>query len=764
MIDKEAALTNALEGPLVGLARVRAATREFAWVNRAFELQFGYSSADLVGRTTELLYPDRAAFLAFGERRSAPDVRPGVAQTELQLRRGDGSLGWYVVQATDLGDGSGEMIYASMDVSADHAVRAALIDRENRLRQVLAAMGEGLVVLDADGVVVDANPAAQALLGLPHPLRPGVHKASSLWRATRADGSAVLDADHPGMAAMRSGRMLRDQVLCVDVPGAGERWISVNAQPILHQELDRPDGAVVTFSDISSRRLAESRLGAVVSELDDLYQRVPCAILALDKDGRFVRVNDTAQRWLGCRREDLIGKLGLANFLTSAGRAQFSANVGRVLAGSTVENLLFDLIPRDGSPPRRVSVSASAVLAPDGGFIRSRTVMHDITELEKARDLLRRLAEEQEAMLDSDMVGIVKLVDRQIQWANRAAGRIFGYSRADWSGKSMATLFPDQESFDRIGAPAYHAMLAGEVYRGQLQLRRGDGTLVWIDASGARLEQQGQTVMLMLADMSPIKREEQSRLQAARLEAENAKLTEVNRLKDEFAANMSHEMRTPLNGIIGLAGLLQSGRYPVDSPKFTNYVKQIAASGQELLALVESTLDFAQVEAGRMQFVPVRFALAQALEEAVQLYATNAASRNVQVAVDCDSRLGIVHTDPRRLRQIVGHLVSNAIKFSHAGGAIHVFASRLGASGWAVDVIDRGVGIAQGDQVRLFAPFEQLSTGHTKTHAGTGIGLALARRLAKAQGGDISVVSQIDQGACFRLSMPGDPPVPAEGS
>ena len=249
-------------------------------------------------------------------------------------------------------------------------------------------------------------------------------------------------------------------------------------------------------------------------------------------------------------------------------------------------------------------------------------------------------------------------------------------------------------------------------------------------------------------------RAEQARLRAAALEAESRQLAEAAHAKTTFLANMSHELYTPLNAIIGYAHLLGTGAFAPDSPRFARYLGDIGASGRQLLAQLQTVLVFSEVQSGRIELRPQRVDLRSLLDDAIDIARADCRARGVTVTLATDPGPLELLIDPTRLAQIVSHLLSNAIRFSHPGGHVTLRARAVGAREFRVEVEDAGIGIAAADLPRLFMPFRQLSEGLAKTHSGAGLGLALARRLVEAQGGTVAVESTPGVGSLFSFTLP----------
>ena len=503
---------------------------------------------------------------------------------------------------------------------------------------------------------------------------------------------------------------------------------------------------------LAARDASEDALARHSAELNDLYTNAPCGYYSLDADGLFVRINDTMLRWLGRTREEVCGKLGIVDFLDAEGRQYFHARFPRLKRDGRVFDIEYELIGHNGQR-RRVMGSASAAIGADGRFLMSRTIVHDISELHRARENLRRLGVEQQAIIDTDLVGIVKVKHRNIVWANKGAETMFGWTLMEVAGDSTRVFYKDEASYEEFGAAAYATLRMGHVHRCQVPMRRKDGGVLTVDCSITAMPGTPGEALCVLLDITELKRAEDIRIRANALEAENRQLLEAARLKSVFLSNMSHELYTPLNAIIGFSHLLGTGAIPHESPRFAKYLGDIGASGQQLLAQVQSVLAFTDAESGRFELRPQRVGLRSVLENVADIVRGEGRARDVSVLLEMASELEIV-VDPMRLSQAVSHTLSNAIRFSHPGGRVTLRARGAGADEVVVEVEDHGVGIAPEDMPRLFTPFRQLSEGLARKHQGAGLGLALTHRLVQALGGTVAVDSTPGVGSVFAFTLP----------
>ncbi len=241
----------------------------------------------------------------------------------------------------------------------------------------------------------------------------------------------------------------------------------------------------------------------------------------------------------------------------------------------------------------------------------------------------------------------------------------------------------------------------------------------------------------------------------ADLRAANAELEKAARLKDEFLAAMSHELRTPLNAILAYAELLQSGIYDPVLGKQKNAVNNIDEAGKHLLALINDVLDVSKITAQTLELQMTRFDVRAMCERSLRLVQQAAEQKNINIVFNLKNQIGMMKADERRITQILTNLLSNAVKFTPAKGQIGLDVE------WSIQnqhvrftVWDTGIGIASDDLPRLFQPFVQLDAGLARNYAGTGLGLALASRLAELHSGEITVESQPNVGSRFTVSLP----------
>ena len=337
-----------------------------------------------------------------------------------------------------------------------------------------------------------------------------------------------------------------------------------------------------------------------------------------------------------------------------------------------------------------------------------------------------------------------------------------------------ATPFPLREL---AGDPVVQAMVAGPLVRADAADPLGSGTRMiasarlgsgwWVlavrDTSavdreiGSVLGQLATAryvlVALLLVGALLIAQAASAQIRQRRALAVANERTEAASLhKSAFLANMSHELRTPLNSINGFSDVLLTGIGGPLTEKQREYLADIRGSGDHLLALVNDVLDLSRVEAGRMELRPTEFDLRETIEGVQHSVAPLAEQKGQRLTLEADGA-GTVRLDQARFRQVLLNVLSNAVKYTPDGGSITTSVAR--ADGRVrISVRDTGVGIAPADQARVFDDFARIESGYSKTQQGTGLGLALARRLTRAMGGDITLESVSGEGSTFTITVP----------
>ncbi len=425
-----------------------------------------------------------------------------------------------------------------------------------------------------------------------------------------------------------------------------------------------------------------------------------------------------------------------------------------ILVGEELVAVIEAFLPQPGEEGRNLIALLSAVGDQIGSVVRRR----------RAEEALCRSEARFTRLSESGIIGILVLdVAGRMLEANDAFLKMVGVTRDE--------LQPGVLRAQDITAP--EARAAGEAAFEQVRKQgavglfekvylRRDGSRVPVLVGAAMLD--AGTIISFILDITERKQLEQMSRQAFELDLQNRRILEATRLKSAFLANMSHELRTPLNAILGFSEMLYDDAGPRNPAQHHEFLGHIVKSGRHLLQLINDVLDLAKVEAGKLQFRPEPIDLEIVIAEVTSVVRAISVAKSIRIDASVDPELKEgVFLDPARLKQILYNYISNALKFTPAGGAVIVRARPLGETMLVLEVEDTGPGIAPGDIERLFIEFQQLEARTTKQAGGTGLGLALTRRLAEAQGGSAGVRSTLGKGSVFHVILPRRNPPPPLG-
>ena len=518
-------------------------------------------------------------------------------------------------------------------------------------------------------------------------------------------------------------------------------------------------------AEVARRRTAEEHLNESEQGLALTLASIGAGFIATDRQGQVTRMNAVAERVLGWPQAEALGH-SIWEVFRREGRPPEYERLNPIdlliQRGITIEQPQ-DVVALSRSGSRtHLELKAALTHDSDGSVRGIAMVFRDMTQQMLQEAATQRLA----AIVESSNDAVIsKTLDGRITSWNRAAQALFGYSAEEAIGQRVHMLIPTERLDEEMRILAELAS-GRKVPAFDTQRLTKDGRLVDVSVSISPLRDGSGTIVgasKIATDITQRRLALDARQDALRLEAENRQIQEASRLKSQFLANMSHELRTPLNAIIGFADLMHAGAVPADSPKHHEFLGHIGSSGRHLLQLINDVLDLSKVESGKFEFYPEPVALQALVQEVLAVQHTAVQRKKLQVQTEIDAELIGLDLDPARLKQVLFNYLSNAIKFTPEGGRIVVRALPEGPKRFRLEVEDTGIGIAEADIGRLFNEFQQLDAGYSKQHQGTGLGLALTRRLVQAQGGTVGVRSQPGQGSVFHLVLDRVVRVPAPG-
>lgn len=598
---------------------------------------------------------------------------------------------------------------------------------------------DATIVTDREGVVVHWNKGAERIFGYESEFALGQSLAALIVPLDKRDEDWIKfeKLADKGQYTFESIRRRQD----------GSLLYVVIASKTVRNESDDIKYIVSSHADITHlKALRDAKL--IEARFRDLLESTPDAIIMANPTGRIILANSQAEGLFGYQRGELVGQ-PVELLLPARYGDGHVGHRSRYFAQPRARSMGLGLelygIRKDGAE-FPVEISLSPLETEEGMLVMS--AIRDIGERKKGERKFRGLLESA-----PDAIVIVN-PDGKIVLVNSQAEKLFGYPREELLDQKVDMLVPtryrDKHSSHRgnfFMQPRTRSMGAGLDLHGL----RKDGSEFPVEISLSPLEtEDGILVSSAIRDITDRKNIERA------LHDKNIELLNAAEAKNRFLANMSHELRTPLNGIIGFAEFMADGKPGPLNEKQKEYLEDILSSGRHLLQLINDVLDLAKVEAGKMDLVPESFSLAKAIGEVRAVANPIAHKKGIDVDIDVDEDVGNVILDQQKTKQVLYNLLSNAVKFTDDGGRVEIRAFRVGTDNFRISVKDSGIGIRADDLGRLFTEFEQLDTGTARRFEGTGLGLALTRRIVELQGGVIEVESTFGEGSTFSVTLPMD--------
>jgi signal transduction histidine kinase len=637
---------------------------------------------------------------------------------------------------------NGGYVVCALETTALVTARSDAEIALGRVNSALATLRTGLAAFDPGGSLLFANRRFEELIGLAseRPLA-GISFPDLLdLLATREefigfDGAAFI-------AQQREADRSR--------PFA-QRRVRANGQVLDISSAPMPDGGwTMAVTDISPLAGAENDARRRAAMLDSIVDAIPHGVCVYSADRRvtmfnreYGRVMAGAPLHIGDRLEDVVRSRAAAGEYGAGDPAQIFA-----------QQMAFDVTrpqSRKRRRPNGLTVDVRTTPLPDGGYI---SVVTDITPLTEAEAEMSRRAEELAVMLSCIRHGVVLWgPDRRLLASNAIAAELLRHPPGVLvPGQSEQAILEDMLMRGHFGAGED----ARELARALAELDRSKPYQRQMVSPANRVldvrsdPTPGGGWVTTFTDVTEA-RNAQDELRRAKEAAEAA-----NQAKSRFLATMSHELRTPLNAVIGFSDALLREADNPSGARVGEFAQQINDAGRHLLGLINSILDVARIESGRFDLAADTVDVARLVRACVRQADAAVQAAEVALTVSLPDDLPPLRADERRLQQVLSHLLSNAVKFTEAGGSVSIGASLELDGGLLLFVRDSGIGIPTEDLDRVFEPFTQLDSSLARRFQGAGLGLYVSRALIAGHGGELVLRSAPGQGTAAEIRLPAE--------
>ncbi|HJW24316.1 MAG TPA: PAS domain S-box protein [Rhodocyclaceae bacterium] len=637
-------------------------------------------------------------------------------------------------------------------------------DREQRLRFAAQAAGFGTYDLDCLTGHNHWSPELKAIAGLPpEPDTVPMEQVASLIHPD--DRERVLEKLRDSLEPRSSGDIDDERRLVR--PDGTVRWVRMRGRTFFTGagEERRPLAATGIVVDITASRQAQQEVLDSQAELSGLLDAAIDAIISIDDDQRVVRFNQSASRVFRCTAEDAIGS-PIERFIPERQRAAHRRDVGRFAQGGVTSRTMgmpgvFSGLRADGE---EFPIEATIAKVQVGNRRQLTVFLRDITERKQAEEALRQSKEDLELAVRGAAVGVWSWDVRtgKVMCSDRCS-QLFGLERDCVSTFDEMLSRVHSDDRERIVAAIGRTLESGEEYNVEFRVVWPDGGVHWIAAIGRDLYEAGSGRPVGMRgiglDITERKRHEEARAEwtrqlETRIQERTAELVRANEALErsnlelqQFAFVAAHDLQTPLRSISGFAQLLQKDYEGRLDPRAEAWLEQLVRSAHRMRDIIHDILAYSRVESRGNVFRPTDF---NELVDDV-LATLDAPIRETGARVsrgDLPTLLG----DRTQLAQVLQNLIDNALKYhGEEAPRVHVSARRDGGE-WVFAVRDNGIGIAEKHRENIFDIFRRLHT--QQEYPGTGIGLAICRRVIHRHGGRIWVESQPGRGSTFLFTLP----------
>ncbi|MDO9166533.1 MAG: PAS domain S-box protein, partial [Rhodoferax sp.] len=497
-------------------------------------------------------------------------------------------------------------------------------------------------------------------------------------------------------------------------------------------------------------RRAQVQLDAERARYFDLYDLAPVGYCTVSEQGLFLETNFTAATLLGVDRSELV-KQPISRFILRQDQDSYYLRRKQLAVTGAMQSFELRMVRKDG---RQIWAHLALTGAQDDGESVLRIVLSDVTDQKLMEAAMQESERRFRTLIEWAPEPIAVHRGSRLIYVNPAAIRMFGArSEQELIGKPILDLVhPDFHAtvLARVKSTTLHGLATPMIEERFVRL---DGTIIEVEAQSTSIVYDGApAIQVAMRDITERKRlDAELRTKNAELERARSVAEKANLAKSDFLSSMSHELRSPLNAILGFAQLMESGS-PPPTPTQQASIGQILQAGWYLLELINEILDLALIESGKLSLSLEPISLPEVLLDCQAMIEPQAQKGGIRISFPQSDRQCFVTADRTRLKQVLVNLLSNAIKYNRSGGTVDVTCHAVTAQRLRISVQDSGEGLSADKLVQLFQSFNRLGR-EAGAEQGTGIGLVVSKRLVELMAGEIGAQSTVGVGSVFWFEL-----------
>lgn len=610
---------------------------------------------------------------------------------------------------------------------------ADLNESKENFKTILNSIGDAVIATDIDGNITNMNPIAEKLTAYSLAESKGKPLGTVFHIINATDRTIV---ENPVQKVLNTGQIvgLANHTALLSKDGK-EYQIADSGAPIINKNGERI-GVVLVFRDETEKYHKERQIRESEAKFKSLAETTSVGIMVYNED-KWVYANQAAMKISGYTQDEL-KQMHFWDFV-APDYQQIVKERGqkRQHFEKTISRYEFKILTKQNEV-KWVFLEGTSIIFEEkpSGLVS----IIDITEDKKNEKELRISKERYKVLFEQAADGIlVGVQDGTIIDANPNICDISGYRKDELIGANISMLFPPKELTQK--PLQYNSVIAGKTILKQRVMKRKNGELIDVEMNTSQVA-DGR-LQAYIRDIS-------KRMTTERLKREKDVALKSNQMKHRFLANMSHDMRTPLTGIIGFTDLLLESKLNKTQSEYTAHIKE---SSEYLLNLVNDVLDISSIEEGKMHLVEKPFQIINTIEQQLEFFKNVASEKGLELKWEIDDSFpSRVIGDKNRFRQVITNLLSNAVKYTNEGG-VFITLEILKHTEKQVEgkfvVNDTGIGISKEFQEHIFNVFSRADDSKTKQAEGSGLGLAISKEIVKMMNGEINVESKENQGSRF---------------
>ncbi|MBS4059638.1 MAG: PAS domain S-box protein [Bacteroidetes bacterium] len=623
-------------------------------------------------------------------------------------------------------------------------------ESEKKYRKLFNTMFEGIVYQNAEGTIIEANPAAEEILGLSQDQLLGRTSIDPRWKSIRQDGSDFPGNEHPSIVSLQTGKQVHNVIMGIFHPDKNcNRWIVIDAVPEFRENESRPFQVYTSFRDITEYKELEFKLNEKIEELDRYFNSSLDLLCIASISGEFIRLNPEWEKVLGYLLSEMEGK----PFLDFVHPDDINATME---VSSRLKNQEEVLSFKNRYRCKNGSYKWIEWRSKPLGD-KLYAVAHDITEKKLTEEALSKSEEKYRLIANNTSDGIFVLsAENIITYVSPSYMKLMGLDADAHLGADSVFIYEliHHEDRDALFKMIYEAISKNvSELKYEYRVKHARGHYFWREDNARFVyDEKGnyKGTYVVCRDITERKSAEE------KLKTNETKLRELNITKDKLFSIIAHDLRSPFSSIINLSDMLMQAISAKESfDELSLYAENLSYSSKRAYELLVNLLEWSRSQTGQIQFSPYILGLKSEVAESMELYKDVAIQKSIFFEHSIPSRT-LVYADKAMLQTILRNLISNAIKFTMPGGSVLIYAEST-INEVVVSVKDTGIGMEKEMTKELFILGKDIGRPGTNDEPSTGLGLILCHDFIEKHGGKIWVESEEGIGSTFKFSIPVSP-------